>query len=281
MLIHKFSKTNTKIQKIILIVLLACGLSCCATSQRSFDSTNRCDLENLTQQATMANKPTVGKIRIQALKETALSIGAQGGLANRAREIDKMLACNSDDLSSAYNFNRMLLDKNIIPPVLEYSEQSLNLANPDIIRISDNIYKIIKQARFVTAAPTWRDYLWLNYQKPPLPDSTLLPKDQRERKIWQEYIRIGWKKGLDQADTIYNNNLAELKRDFKGMMLYQELLSKNMVTKPFVSEANIGITSNADQSEIRVNDRILRITAVPKLNPNSKQWHPVLVTKAD
>lgn len=279
MLIHKLNKTITKIQTIILIVLLACGLSCCATQQRSFDSTNLGDLENLSQQATMANKPSVGKIRIQALKETALSIGAQGGLAHHAREIDQMLACNSDNLSNIYNFNRMLLDKNVIPPVLEYSEQSLNLANPDIIRISDNIYKIIKQARFVTAAPTWRDYLWLNYQKPPLPDSTLLPKNKRERKIWQEYIRIGWKKGLDQADTIYNNNLAELKRDFKGMMLYRQLLSKNMVTKPFVSEANIGITSNADQSEIRVNDRVLRITAVPKLNPNSKQWHPVLVTK--
>ena len=115
MLIHKFKKIITKIQTIILVGVLAFTASCCSTRQRYFDSTNLCDLESLSQQATMANKSTVGKIRVQALKETALSIGAQGGLANRAREIDKMLACNSDNLNNTYNFNRMLLDKNVIP----------------------------------------------------------------------------------------------------------------------------------------------------------------------
>jgi defect-in-organelle-trafficking protein DotC len=256
------------------------ALVSCAMQQRSFDTTNLNDLRNLSQQATLAGKPTVGKIRLEALKDTALSIGAQGGLAHRARQIDKILLCNSRDLTNTYDFNNLILDKNVLPPVLEYSEQSLNLASPDIIRVSDNIYKIIKQAHFVTTAPTWRDYLWLSYKKPALPDSTLLPRDKRERKIWKEYIDIGWKNGMKQADTIHANGLAELKRDFQGMMLYRKLLSQNMVSKPFVAEANIGVTSNVDRSEIRVNDRVLRITAIPKLNPNSKQWRSTLVTGA-
>jgi len=271
MLIHKLNK-------ILLCTLLSCGLAGCAT-QRSFDTTNLNDLRNLSQQATLAGKPTGSKIRIGALKNTALSIGAQGGLANRAKQIDKILLCNARNLTNTYDFNNLILDKNVLPPVLEYSEQSLNLASPDIIRVSDNIYKIIKQAHFVTTAPIWRDYLWLNYKKPDLPDSTLLPRDKRERAIWKEYINIGWKNGMKQADTICANGLAKLKRDFQGMMLYRKLLSQNMISKPFVAEANIGVTSNVDRSEIRVNDRILRITAIPKLNPNSKQWRPTLVTK--
>lgn len=268
-----------KIKATLLCILLSCCLASCATSHRSFDTANICDLKNLSQQEAMSNKPTIGRIRMQALKDTALSIGAQGGLANRARDIDAILLCNAKNLSLAFNFSRLILDKNVLPPVLEYSEQSLNLASPNIIRISDNIYKIIKQAHFVTTAPTWRDYLWMDYQKPALPDSTLLPRDKKERTIWKQYIEIGWKNGTKQADTIYGNGLAKLKRDFEGMMLYRKLLSQNMVSKPFVAEANIGVTSNADRSEIRVNDRILRITSIPKLNPRAKLWHPVLVTK--
>lgn len=268
-----------KLKTTLLCAFLGCALSGCTTTQRSFDTTSLNDLQNLSQQATRSNKPSVSKIRIDALKDTALSIGAQGGLAHRARQIDKILLCNARNLSNIYDFNNLVLDKNVLPPVLEYSEQSLNLAGPDIIRASDNVYKIIKQAHFVTAAPTWRNYLWLNYQKPDLPDSTLLPRNKRERKIWQEYISTGWRNGIKQAETIYANNIAELKRDFHGMMLYRKLLSQNMVSKPFVSEANIGTTSNADRSEMRVNDRVLRITSIPKLNPNAAQWHPVLVTK--
>jgi len=201
-----------KLKIILLCILLSCSLAGCATSQRSFDTTNINDLKNLSQQATMSNKPTIGRIRIQALKDTALSIGAQGGLANRAREIDAILSCNARNLSLAFNFNLLILDKNVLPPILEYSQQSLNLANPNTIRISDDIYKIIKQAHFVTTAPIWRDYLWLNYQKPDLPDSTLLPRDKKERAIWKQYIDIGWKNGIKQANTIYANGLAELKR---------------------------------------------------------------------
>jgi len=279
MLDHNLKKTVLIVQAALLATLLVCSLGCCTTTKRSFNTTNLCDLESLSKKATMAGKPTVGKIRVEALKETALTIGAQGGLANRSRQIDEMLKQNSDALSGIYNFNRMLLDKNIIPPVLEYSEQSLNLADSNTIRISDNIYKIIKQAHFVTTSPNWRDYLWLDYKKPSIPDGTLLPRDKKEREVWKKYVRIGWQKGIKQANIIYSNNLAELKRDFKGMMLYKKLLSKNMITKPYVAEANIGVTSNVDRSEIRVNDRILHITSVPRLNPNSKQWHPVLVTK--
>ena len=62
------------------------------------------------------------------------------------------------------------------------------------------------------------------------------------------------------------------------MLLYRKLLTQNMVSKPFVAKADIGTTTNANNTEIHVNDRILRITAIPKLNPNSKKWHPILET---
>jgi defect in organelle trafficking protein DotC len=263
---------------LIFITLLLFVLPGCAT-KRSFDTTNLNDLQTLTKQDTLSTKPMVGKIRLQALKETALTLGAQGGLSSRANQLDDMMAKNAMNLSRIFNFNGLMLDNNVLPPVLEQSKNSLNLAGPNIIRASDNTFKIIQQARFVTTAPTWREYLWLNYSKPELPDSTLLPATSQERESWIKYVNLGWSNGIDQANTIYKVNLAKLQRDYNGMSLYRTLLSQGIVSKPFVAKANIGITSNADNSEISINDRILRITAIPKLNPNSKQWRPILVEK--
>ena len=68
-----------KIKTILLCGLLACFLAGCAARQKSFDTTDINDLQNLSFESSAAAKPTVGKIRLQALKDTALSVGAQGG----------------------------------------------------------------------------------------------------------------------------------------------------------------------------------------------------------
>lgn len=268
------------IPKIIFITSLVILLTGCATSQ-SVDTTNLQDLQNLTREGTASSRPSVSKIRLDALKETALTIGAQGGLALRASQLDKMTQSQSADLSRIYNFNGVMLDHNVLPPVLQQSKQSLNLSDPDTIRISDRTYKILKQARFVTTSPTWRDYLILNYDKPEVPDSTLLPKSGQERDLWVQYINTGWENGIQQANNIYAANLARLQRDYKGMVLYRKLLTQNMVSKPYVAKSDLGITSNADNSEIHINDKILRITAKPKLNANFIHWNPVVVNKND
>jgi defect-in-organelle-trafficking protein DotC len=172
-------------------------------------------------------------------------------------------------------------DQNILPPALVEADRSLTLTNPEMLHLVDKTYKIIKQARFVTAPPTWRDYLWMDFKKPEIPDNTLLPRDVDERDVWSEYIVIGWKNGMKQAENIYQTNLATLQRDFKGMVLYRTLLAKQMVTKPIAAGANMGITSNDDKTEMSINDRVLRISATPRFNTNSQQWNPVLINHGD
>jgi len=264
-------------QWILGITLFSLSLAGCASTHQTVDPENIHDLEHLTLQQMSSSAPTVGKIRIQALKDTALTMGAQSGLAYRSKQIDKALDKNRKELSQIFNFNGLMLAHDVLPPVLVQSSQSLHLSSPDVIRVSDHTYKIIQQAKFVTTPPTWRDYLWLSFTPPSLPDQTLLPKNDQERKIWIKYIDMGWNNGIQQANTIYKNGLATLQRDYKGMILYRDLLDKNMVSKPFVATSDMGITSNADHTEVRINDQVLRITAEPSLKPNSQQWKPVLV----
>jgi len=215
-------------------------------------------------------KQAMGKIREMALKETALSLGAQAGLAWRARIIDEGLTRQARNLDTIYDFNSLVLEHNILPPVLLEGRNTLNLADAQSIRVSDRTYKVAKQAHFVTTPPTWRQYLWMDYVQPETPNFTLLPKSRSEKQLWKIYTEKGWKKGIEQANTILEESIARIKEDFGGMILYRKLLAMNMISPPYVSNTDLGVTG--DSTEIHIDDRVLRITALPGLNINSNEW---------
>lgn len=215
-------------------------------------------------------QPTMGKIREMALRETALTLSAQAALAWRARIIDDELTQQARHLDSIYDFSALILEHNVLPPVLLEGRNTLNLADAQTIRVSDRTYKVFKQAHFVTTPPTWRQYLWMDFVPPEYPNVTLLPKTREERQVWCFYIMEGWKRGIEQANNIMEDNIARIKEDFGGMIRYRKLLALNMVSAPYVSHTDLGITG--DGSEIHIDDQVLRITALPELNVNSSEW---------
>lgn len=263
-------------QKFILNTLIACAfLAGCSSSSQSTMTGSTDSLIGLQSMANTRavgarNTHTMGKIREMALRETALSLGAQSGLACRAKIINDELVNQARILDTVYDFNSLVLEHNILPPVLLEGRNTLNLADTQTIRISDRTYKVAKQARFITTPPNWRQYLWMDFKRPDYPNITLLPKTKEERAIWSYYVTKGWKNGLEQANTILEESVARIKEDYTGMILYRKLLAMNMVSPPFVSHTDLGVTGDA--SEIHIDDRVLRITALPALNTNSKEW---------
>ena len=258
-------------------LFLLSALSGCTTmppNYKAVGNLNTLDqLQNLHAKTT-SNKKEMNKVHAQALQDIAMSIGAQAGLAWRSKYINNLLAKNSSHLDQIFNFNLMLLDHNVVPPVLVQGDSSLNLADPQTLRIDDRVYQIVTQAHFTTAPPQWRNYLWMDYQSPEMPQAAFLPKTLEERTVWQKYATIGWIDGINQANTIFSDNLARLTRDYRGMMLYRSLLLKGMVSKPFVAHTNLGITGNS--SDLHINDQIFRITSLPKLQANTHRWNPVI-----
>lgn len=257
----------------ICLVLLLVG--CANNASRTINIGNTESLAglqamNATRGALMAATGGSGKIRIMALRETALSIGAQSALAFRAKCIDEKLIKEARRLDAIYDFNSLILQHNILPPVLLEGRNILNLADSYNIRIADRVYKIAKQARFVTTPPNWRQYLWMDYKKPDYPNVTLLPKTKEERAMWAECVEQAWKDGLEQANTIFEENVARITEDFIGMIRYRKLLAMNMISPPFVSHTELGVTG--DSEKIYIDDKVLRITALPALNVNSKEW---------
>ena len=212
----------------------------------------------------------ISGIRNIGLRDTALSLGARAGLAWRAEQINQSVMHHERQLDLVYNFNGMLLDDNVLPPVLIEGRQTLDQFSDNVIRVADRAYSIQSQARFVTLAPTWRDYLKLNYGPPELPDTSLLPRNETEKKIWDRYLDEGWQAGITQADVIFAESLGRLKRDYNGMILYRKLLAQNMVSRPFVAQANLGVTGGEDQ--MAINDRVMTISALPEFNTASQEW---------
>ena len=215
----------------------------------------------------------VGSMRLSAIRETATHLGASGALAYRSVQINCALNKEAYYLDHTFNFNRILLPHHVLPPVIVEANNSLKLSDPTTIRGDQKTYRIIKPARFITTPPTWRDYLFMNYPKPTLPDNSLLPTNKTEAIAWNTFLKQGWKQGTEQANEIFQENMDRLKQDYKGMITFRKLLSEHMVSAPYVSHAKIGITGNA--TELRIDDQITRIVSPAQLQPDSKKWQAI------
>ncbi len=264
-----------------ILSLLFILLTACSQHQQNLDNidtTNLAQLESVRvnlNPGSSGNRTELSGLRVKSLQDSAMSIGAQAGLAWASEKINVRMKDDTKYLDSIYNFNAMVLSHGVIPPVMVEGDFTLNQDDPNTIRVSDRTYKIVQQARFATTPPNWREYLWQSYDKPSLPDKTLLPKNDEEQKIWRKGIQLGWEKGIEQGYSIFQQNLARLKRDFNGMILYRKLLQENMISPPFVARTELGITGNGE--DMRINDQVLRIVALPKLQTNGKNWRAVVV----
>lgn len=229
-----------------------------------------------------AERALEGKIpalRLEALKSSALSYGTQAGFARRSFEIEKTVQARTTELNRVYDFCGLMLDRNVVPPVLLESRNALQATGTDVLRISDATYEIAAQARFATVCPSWAEYLIRSatYRVESVAGA-LAPRDEGERRFWQTQVTNGWNIGVQQADQVFSANLGRLERDYKGMVLYRHLLTRNMVSKPFVAESNLGVTG--DGNRITINDRVLRITALPQLETRTEKWQAPLVPRS-
>lgn len=237
------------------------------------------DMEALRQMAETVKsekKAEIAPIRAQALEESALSFGAQGGLAWRVGAINADLKRLERAMDKAFNFAPLMIKGNVLPPVIAGGQDSVRAeADGQTLRIADQMFKIEAPAKFVTVTPTWRNYLILDMPlKPEVPHKSVLPKDAAEQEFWDANLKKGWDSGVQQADAILMTNLARLKRDFEGMIRYRKLLAMNMVSEPVVASSNLGVTG--DGQSVSIQDRVYRISVNPSLETDASRWKAVV-----
>jgi defect-in-organelle-trafficking protein DotC len=219
-----------------------------------------------------------------ALRETALALGAQGGLAYRSAQINDMLDRNALELSRIYHFDRLSIPAPsgsiVMPPVVTETQQEYIVQDDgQAAATADRVYRIIRPARIVTAPPNWRTYLVRTWTGPEIPPGELLPKTEEQRRIWIDSVADGWQRGADQADAIFQADLARLERDLEGMARYRALVAQGIIHHIYLAESDRGITGGGD--ELKVGDRMVRISAPASLEADDRDWSPILVPSGD
>ena len=234
------------------------------------------DQSNGTDDATKADQVGL-QIRAEALREAALSYGARGGLAFRTFEIQRRLAEYDASLGRAYNFTRLLIAAPsgllIEPPIVSEAERAVLVNSAgQAAAVADRVYRINRVARIVTASRNWHLYLERDWGRVDPPPGILLPRDDTERAEWREWIKEGWDAGVIQAEETFEADLDRLTNDFVGMVRYRELLAQGMISPPYATDEDRGITGGG--AEMRVGDRGVSITGPSALIPRSDKWTP-------
>lgn len=195
--------------------------------------------------------------KIEALRSTGARIGAQIGLLERAKEIAAFLNEKGTLLDQIFAFQPLLTEEGLLPPVITEIDQTVETRNEaQRIEFAGKVYKILAPARFVRISPTWRDYLFngLDVDKMSvdrLPES-LKPSTGKEKAIWKEAVYLGWETGRRQADSIFMENVARLKRDYVGMVKYYSLFKRGMVKKPVIAKTRPHVEVSDDEIAIGV-----------------------------
>lgn len=239
----------------------------------------RSDLENIRKMnkviGDQAGLPF--DIRERAMREAALSYGARGGLAWRTYHIRQETDLRATYLDRTFDFRQLLIAAPsgllIEPPVITESINSMIInAKGDEAAVSDRVYDIMVNARIVSAARTWRNYLERDWGKVADPPDLLRPQNEEERSKWIGWVREGWDEGVRQADDIFREDLNVLTADYQGMVRYRMLLAQGIVTPPYALQVDRGVSGGGNT--LRVGDRAVRITGMPALIPGSERWQP-------
>ena len=216
-------------------------------------------------------------MRRDAIREGALSYGARGGLAWRTYHIRNELESRSVQMDKTFDFRQLLIPAPsgllIEPPIVSEAVNALLIEGTgQEAAVSDRVYEIIRNARIVTAARHWRNYLERDWGEVIPPPDILRPINKQEREDWIRWVREGWAKGVEQSDEIFNDDLNQLSADYQGMVRYRLLLAQGMISPPYALQVDRGVTGSGDR--MRVGDRAVQITGKPEFISGTERWQP-------
>lgn len=210
---------------------------------------------------------------INTIRDEAMNIGTQAGFYWAVNEINKRLEGKSRYLDQI-DFKPLLIKKKryyILPPVVkEDSGRKLIEDSGRYLRLIDTSYYLETEPKFILNPPTWRDYLTLSAPVPDKPVEAWLPDDSEEQLTWDEALETGFETGVKQAQLTLRNKISKLTADYLGLVRYQILRSKNMVSSPKIKESYAPIVGGGQR--LIIEDSTVQITVNPQLNNNRYSW---------
>lgn len=241
-------------------------------------------LNELQALRPLTSKPkTISPMRREALRQNALSYGAQGGLAAESYAINLMLVNYQTDLDRTFDFGKLMVNVSngqtlLRPPIVTEAQMAFALApGGQIAKQTDQVYEITQQAQLASAPPNWRTYLVRTWAKPTPPPSAIRPRSRLEVEYWHKWVAEGWALGEAQGAQIFLDDLSRLENNYIGMVRYQVLLRAGLVESPDLVFHHQ--TVSGGRNRMLIGNDVIRITNQPGLDPNAANWRSVDVPR--
>ncbi|SIR29171.1 MULTISPECIES: type IV secretory system conjugative DNA transfer family protein [Acidiphilium] len=225
-----------------------------------------------------AKHKSISPMRRAALKQNALSYGAQGGLAAESYAINLMLVNYQADLDRTFDFGKLMVDVSngqtlLRPPIVTEAQMAFALApGGQVAKQTDRVYEITQQAQLASAPPNWRTYLVRTWAKPVPPPRSIRPRSRLEVAYWHKWVAEGWALGEAQGAQIFLDDLSRLQNNYIGMVRYQVLLRAGLVESPDLVFHHQAVSGG--RNRMLIGNDVIRITNQPGLDPNAAHWHP-------
>lgn len=213
-------------------------------------------------------------LRYDTLREVAHTLGVQAGVRHRYEIINARLHEQRRSLDRLFDFRPFLLhDGRVAPPVIDRTDGAYRLASTIEAHQTQATYRIERDARLITRAPDWRDYLVHSYPAFTAPDDAVLPRNAAERRIWATAAEAGFWAGVAQAEALFDAHLARLRRDYLGMAQFTLLALQGVVEVPVLAESRLGVV--VEGRMLSIGERLFRIPASVDFRP-VQRWRPVI-----
>lgn len=246
---------------------------------------------NELQNLSVDSRPTTGEsskseIIDKAMKEAALTVGAQNGYVYRLGELQSIIKSVSSELDAVFDFNSLMrlvntgeADYYLQPAIIEEVRDATKLSNDQqTLRISATIYNILEPEKLVITPTNWRSYL-LNiprFDLPPIANILLPEKDNRAQRIsWSQNVYDGWMQGYRQANAEMVQRIRRLGQDYIGMIKYMQLYLDGKVVPAIFAKSTENV-SGGDEHLI-INDKTYQITQKGRFNLDSNHWKAIMM----
>lgn len=205
-------------------------------------------------------------IKLKAMAEYAKSVAIRAGIKARIATINEVVEGNSRNLDAIYDFDALMIEGKVSPPVISEATNLYNQKNDTQINRASRMFKIEKQARFSSTASNWREYLAFPveasaFERYAYIAGEMKPKNDIELKVWREATIEGWDLGVRQADIILEQSLARLNRDYIGQVRFHQFVMQGKLTMPVINQYNL--YDKNDGMTMVVDEDMLKISVLP------------------
>lgn len=208
-------------------------------------------------------------LKLRAMTEHAKSVAIRSGIKSRIGTIHNAIMANSREFDAIYDFAPLMIDGRVVPPVISEANNLYNQKGDNQVNTAAKIFKIVKQAKFASSAPNWREYLNFPvessaFEKYAYVAGEMKPKDDIELKAWREATVEGWELGVNQGNMILKQGMERLNRDYLGMVRFHQFVMQGKLSMPVISQYKIYDTN--DGTTMVLDENMLRISVLPTFN---------------